>query len=120
MLVALLLHFSGTMKTKLTPAVINRSKPKAQAYDTWDAAVPGLLLRVYPSGVKSFIVQWERGRRVTIGRVGVHTIEQMRVKARAILVDADEHGEPKIAAKRSATLGVFFREHYATHVRANH
>jgi integrase len=108
------------MRVKLSPTIIARSKPRAKPFELSDADVPGLLLRVQPSGVKSFIVQWGRGRRKTIGRVGKHTVEQMRMKARKILLDAEEHGEPTIASKRSATLGEFFREHYKPHAQTNH
>jgi integrase len=108
------------MRVKLSPAVISRSKPRSKPFELSDADVPGLLLRIQPSGVKSFIVSWGRGRRKTIGRFGRHTVEQMRVKARRILLDAEEHGEPSVAARRSATLGEFFREHYKPHAEANH
>lgn len=108
------------MRVKLSPAVIARAKPRSTPFELRDADVPGLLMRVQPSGVQSFIVSWRRGRRKTIGRVGKHTVEQMRVKARRILLDADEHGEPSIAAGRAATLGEFFREHYKPHAETNH
>lgn len=108
------------MRVKLSPAVIARAKPRATPFELPDLDVPGLLVRVQPSGVKSFIVSWRRGRRKTIGRVGKHTVEQMRVKARRILLDAEERGEPSIAAARAATLGEFFREHYRPHAKANH
>jgi integrase len=108
------------MRVKLSPTVIARAKPRSTPFEVRDADVPGFLLRVQPSGVKSFIVSWGRGRRKTIGRVGKHTVEQMRMKARRILLDAEEHGEPSVAARRSATLGEFFREHYKPHVEANH
>jgi integrase len=107
------------MRVKLSPAVIAKAKPRATPFELPDADVPGLLVRVQPSGVKSFIVSWRRGRRKTIGRVGVHTVEQMRVKARRILLDAEEHGEPSAAAARAATLGEFFREDYKPHAEAN-
>jgi len=108
------------MRLKLSPAIIARAKPRSIPFELSDSVVPGLLVRVQPSGVKSFIVSWRRGRRKTIGRFGKHTIEQMRVKARRILLDAEEHGEPSIAARRAATLGEFFREHYKPHAEANH
>jgi len=108
------------MRVRLSPAVIARLKPRTGPYERYDSEVPGLIMRVQPSGVKSFIVSWGRGRRRTIGRVGIHTVEQMRVKARRVLLDAEEHGEPTIVAKRAATLGEFFRDHYKPHAEATH
>lgn len=108
------------MRVKLSPAIIARAKPRSTPFELSDSVVPGLLVRVQPSGVKSYIVSWRRGRRKTIGRVGKHTVEQMRVKARRILLDAEEHGEPNVVARRSATLGEFFREHYKPHAETTH
>jgi integrase len=81
--------------------------------------VSGLILRVQPSGVKTFYTQWARGRRTAIGRPDKGmTIEGARVKARKILLDAAENGEPTLAT-RKRTLGEFFREHYGPHALAN-
>ena len=101
------------MKAKLSPTVIARAKPRATPYEINDTQVPGLLLRIQPSGVKRFYVSWARGRRKVIGRPELHTVETMRTKAKRILLDAEEHGEPQIAEKRRAPdLGTFVREHY--------
>jgi hypothetical protein len=77
------------MRTKLTPAKITRALPRDKPYEIHDADVRGLLVRIQPSGVKSFYVLWRRGRRKEIGRVGVATIEQMRLKARKIIIEAE-------------------------------
>ncbi len=101
------------MKAKLSPAVIARAKPRATPYEVLDTQCPGLLLRVQPSGAKRFYVTWARGRRKVIGRAELHTVEAMRTKAKRILLDAEEHGEPAIAEnKRAPDLGNFIREHY--------
>lgn len=101
------------MKAKLSPATIARAKPRAKPYEIHDTATPGLLLRVQPSGVQRFYVTWARGRRKRIGDPRLHTVEAMRTKAKRILLDAEEHGEPAIAeSKRAPDLGTFIREHY--------
>ncbi|MCC6611168.1 MAG: site-specific integrase [Burkholderiales bacterium] len=109
------------MRIKLTPAKLAKAAPAKRPYEIHDAEVRGLLVRVQPSGVKSFIVSWRRGRRKVIGRVGVHTIEQMRLKAKRIVIDAEEHGEPSIAErKRAGTLGEFYIDHFKSHAKAHH
>jgi integrase len=101
------------MKAKISPAVIARARPRAKPYEIRDVTVPGLLLRVQPSGVKAFYVTWARNRRRVIGRAGLHTVEAMRTKAKKILIDAEEHGEPAVAeSRRAPDLGTFIREHY--------
>lgn len=109
------------MRIAFTPAKLAKAAPKVNPYELRDANVPGLFVRVQPSNVKTFYVSWARGRRRAIGKVGVLTVEGARIKARRILLDAQEHGEPSIATKkRAATLGEFFRDYYKPHALAHH
>ena len=108
------------MRIKLTPVKLAKARSKDTPYEISDADVKGLFVRVQPSGVKSFYVSWGRGRRKRIGRVGVHTIEAMRLKAKRILIDAEEHGEPAVAEKRrSPDLGTFYKDHYKAHAEGS-
>ena len=54
------------------------AKPRQTHYRIPDAKVPGLALRVWPSGVKAFAVMWARNREITIGRHLVTTLETAR------------------------------------------
>ena len=56
------------MSIKLTNEYVAGRQPDARPYEIADAGQPGLLLRVQPSGIKSFIVQYGRGKRVTLKR----------------------------------------------------
>lgn len=105
------------MRVKLSPTIIARAKPRKKPFELSDADIPGLLLRVQPSGVMSFIVQWGRGRRKTIGRVCKHTVEQMRVKVRKILLDAEEHGEPDHGVQTRRDAGRVLSRHYKPHAQ---
>lgn len=108
------------MRVSLTPAKL-AAKPKAKPFEIHDAQVSGLFVRVQPSGAKSFYVSWARGRRRVLGKVGVLTIEAARIKARRILNEAAENGEPSITTrKRAATLGDYLTEHYKPMARAEH
>jgi integrase len=63
--------------------------------------VPGLYLRVRKSGSRTFVIQWRQGniqRRLTVGKVGVLTLDEARKKARKLLVGIDEGADP-IAVK---------------------
>jgi integrase len=57
---------------ELTDLTIRALEPRDKQYDVWDANMPGLMLRVSPSGTKAFCFSYRyRGkekRRKTIGR----------------------------------------------------
>jgi integrase len=71
----------------------------------WDAAVPGFGLRLYPSGVRKYIVQYRtqdnRQRRTSLGQHGVLTVDQARDLARDLLAKVRKGGDP--AADKKAT-----------------
>lgn len=109
------------MAVKLTNEYVASRKPDARPYEIADVGQPGLLLRVQPSGIRSFIVQYGRGKRVTLKRRPPEmTVLAARKKARAILADADEHGTPEAAKLRgkAATFKDFIDKHYAPWVEA--
>ena len=71
---------------KLTKKVVDATQPDpAKDVFVWDDDLSGLALRVFPSGKKSFLVQYRnvqgQTRRYTVGRYGVLTPEQARTLA---------------------------------------
>ena len=60
-------------KQKLTRSVVERLSPGDADYVVWDAELPGFGVRVKPSGVKSYVVQYRNretgvSRRKTVGQ----------------------------------------------------
>jgi integrase len=75
------------MKAALTDRAIKAMRTAGKAYDVHDAIVPGLSLRILPSGVKSFVVltRFPGARHPTrraLGSYGALTLEQARKQAR--------------------------------------
>lgn len=102
------------MRTKLRKDVAEKAKPEAKPYEIHDTDLKGLMLRVQPSGVKSFIVSWGRGKRRTLGRYPVMTVEGARKAALAALSEAAEHGAPVAvieAARQDKGKPVTLREY---------
>jgi integrase len=108
------------VKLKLTPRSVQGAKPFERPYEIRDTELKGLLLRVQPSGVKSYVMEFRRGERRTIGNALVLTVEQARTTARKWASDRDEGKLPPAARgpHRSITLGEFIEKHYAPWVEA--
>lgn len=86
---------------RLTKRIVEGATPKVKEYYLWDEDIPGLGLRVLPSGRKQYIVQYRAGRRsrrISLGPNTVLTAEQARTNALAILSDARSGKDP--AAER--------------------
>lgn len=86
---------------RLTKRIVEGATPKVKEYYLWDEDIPGLGLRVLPSGRKQYIVQYRAGRRSRRISLGPHTVltaEQARTNALTILSDARSGKDP--AAER--------------------
>jgi integrase len=84
---------------KLTKRSVEALKPpsEGQAF-LWDGEMRGFGVRVIPSGLKSFVLQYRtstgRSRRIGLGRFGVLTVEQARKEAREKLVAVSKGADP--------------------------
>lgn len=109
---------------KLSPAVVEGAKPEGDPYRLWDTQVPQLFLRVQPSGIKSFNVQWTRASSRSLGKWPGVTVDAARQKARDALVETNQHGAPmavidasKPAVVKPLTLREFIEGDYKDWVR---
>ena len=87
-------------RQKLTKSVVDGLSPSEDDYVVWDAEFPGFGLRVKPSGVRSYVVQYRNrktgaSRRATIGQHGpLLTFHKARERARVILGEALKGNDP--------------------------
>jgi integrase len=82
---------------RLTKRIVEAAVPREKEYYLWDKDIPGLGLRVLPSGRKQYIVQYRAGRRSRRISLGPHTVltaEQARSNALVILNDARSGKDP--------------------------
>lgn len=111
-------------KKKLTKTGVEAIEPSTQDVVVWDAALPGFGIRVKPTGVRSYIVQYRdrdtgASRRMTIGQHGVLTFDQAKKQARALLADAVRGRDPvaerqtKRKAPTLSDLAADYLEKYA-------
>ena len=92
---------------KLSKTVVERIKATDQDVVVWDNTLPGFGVRVKPSGVRSYIIQYRNrntsaSRRLTIGQHGpLLTFDQAKKQARAMLADA-MRGEDPVEIRKTA------------------
>jgi integrase len=90
---------------KLSKTVVERIKATERDMVVWDETLPGFGVRVKPSGVRSYIVQYRNrhtsaSKRLTIGQHGpLLTFHQAKKQARALLADAMRGEDPAEARK---------------------
>lgn len=111
-------------KIRLTKEVIEGLKPGTLRAIYWDTGVTGFGVRVFPSGVKTFLVSYRaagRPRRLALGDFGVIGVDEARRRAREVIVDAgrgvDAIEQRREAARRGISLDQLFELWMERHVR---
>lgn len=105
----------------LTKLMVEGVKPKSSAYRLWDAKVPGLALRVLPSGRSTYEAHWGRNKSTAVGTNGVMTLETARAEAKKLLGEVAEHGVPvasDVGVGKKSTFGDYITKQYGPHVTA--
>ena len=87
-------------KVRLTKNLVDKLQTEHAEHIFWDETLPGFGIRVKPSGVKSYVVQYRnrqtgRSRRKTLGKHGPHmSLHQARELAQGYLSDAVRGRDP--------------------------
>ena len=72
---------AGKERVRLSDTAIARLRPREREYTVWDSRLPGLGVRVRPTGGKSYVLLRQSpdgSKRVSLGPVSVMTIEEVR------------------------------------------
>jgi integrase len=102
--------------TRLTKRTVDAIRPKPGGdvfvWDTGDGAIKGFGVRMKPSGIASYLVQYRnreaRTRRLVLGRVGTLTPDEARDLANDKLKEVAKGGDPSAerkAARNAMTVG---------------
>lgn len=95
--------------SKLTKRAVDAlAAPAEKQVVHWDSEIRGFGVRVLPSGLKTFVLQYRYAegikRRTNLGRYGVMTVEQARDKARIKLGAVTAGEDPADEARRAARV----------------
>ena len=108
---------------KITKRFVEGIEPAASDVFAWDDDLRGFGLRLKPSGIRSYIVQYRnahgRSKRMTIGEHGRLTAEEARKRARLILAEVETGGDPaeaRNAARKAPTVTEFAERYLSDHV----
>lgn len=109
------------MRAAITNSLVKELTPRQKPYEVRDSQLKGLILRVQPSGVKTYYVEYGRGKRKKIGRADPITPALARDKAKEIQVDYFRGIDPMATKKdqKSLTLRSFIDTHYVPWVKSN-
>ncbi|MDZ7750114.1 MAG: integrase family protein [Gammaproteobacteria bacterium] len=109
------------MRKLLNQRVADSAKPEARPYEVRDTAITGLILRVQPTGAKTWKLIQNRKPR-TLGRMPVMTHGMAAEKAMAILrgEDPDAAPEPEPELPEALTFDLFLDRHYWPYLRSHH
>ena len=109
---------------KITKRLVEGIKPADRDVLQWDGELRGFGVRVKPSGVRSYLVQYRnqhgRSRRLTLGTHGHLTAEEARAEARRLLADVARGCDPaedRKALRKALTVSEF-AERYMTEYAA--
>lgn len=102
------------MKANLTADLVKKLKPKEKPYEIWDTELKGFILRVQPSGVKTFLIEYSRHKRISIGQATAISAAKARDEAKGRLADFIKGNDP-LEAKKAAkahTLETYLNDRY--------
>ena len=98
------------------------AQPAEKPFEIWDSRLSGFVLRIQPSGARSYYAQFGRHRRVALGKVGELTPDEARERCEKVLGNV-AHDRPPLEGiegdTSGQTLGEFVADHYTAWLQAH-
>ena len=96
------------------------TQPQSKPFEFYDNRLAGFMLRVQPSGVRSYYARFGRNRRVALGHAGSIEPDEARERCQKVLgnVAHGRHPLHGLGGTDGITLGMFIADTYTTWVNA--
>ncbi len=110
------------MRVALTREFIKKIPDPPKPIDYRDTRLKGLVLRVMPTGVRSWYCEYARGKRIWLGRADAIGYSEAYAAAQKVMADFYSGLDPVEARKPPVgipTFKTFLEGDYATWARAN-
>lgn len=91
------------MKANLTNTLVTKLKPQDKPYEVRDESLKGLILRVQSTGVKTYYLEYQRGKRIKVGAADALVPAQARDIAKQLLADHYRGDDPIEKRKKELT-----------------
>jgi len=97
------------------------AQPQSKPFEISDNRLPGFILRIQPSGVRTYYARFGRNRRVVLGRAGTIAPEEARERCQKVLGNVAHGCHPLhgISGSEGMSLGMFIADTYTTWVNAS-
>ncbi len=88
------------MQAVISNSLLAKLQPGDKPFEVRDTSLKGFLLRVQPSGVMAYYVEYGRGKRIRLGRADALIPTDARRDAKLVLGDAYHGRDPKSARRQ--------------------
>lgn len=97
------------------------AQPQNKPFEIYDKRLSGFVLRVQPSGVRSYYARFGRNRRVVLGKADSLAPEEARERCQKVLGNVAHGNHPLhgIYGCDGMTLGMFVADAYSTWINAS-
>jgi len=96
------------MQANITADFVKKLTPKEKPFEVWDSTLKGFVIRVQPSGIKTYIVEYARHKRITIGQISAISASDARKEAAKRIADYIHGNDPMVAKKTAqSTTGSY-------------
>src|SRR5262249_34852299 len=94
-------------KRSLTELFVRKVRSEASAFNVWDAKERGLVLRVHPSGTRSFKAVYSIGGKARWCHIGSVGLSDARKIAQQVRLDAAHGKDPAAERRAERNAGTF-------------